>query len=218
MAANSRTIAKSTDGRYDDWLELHNLGDTEADLTGFTLTDTPANPTRFVVPAGYVIPPGGFLLVWADGMPELNESSTDLHLNFSLNRDGEFIGLYAPDRAPVDHVTFGPQSDDVSQGRFPDATALVRFFLNPTPGAPNTLASPLPVIDPARSQRRPDGSFALTWHAQPGRTYAVDYKAALSDPYWSRLTEVMADTTPLTIIDATAPRDAHRFYRLQLLP
>jgi regulation of enolase protein 1 (concanavalin A-like superfamily) len=218
MAANSSTIAKSTDGRYDDWLELHNLGDTEADLTGFTLTDTPANPTRFIVPAGYVIPPGGFLLVWADGMPELNLSSTDLHLNFSLNRDGEFIGLYAPDGTPVDHVTFGPQSDDVSQGRFPDGTTLLHFFFNPTPGAPNTVASPLPFIDPTRSQRRPDGSFALTWHAQPGNTYAVDYKAALSDPYWSRLTEVIADTTLLTVIDATAPHDAHRFYRLQLLP
>ncbi|MEI9960362.1 MAG: hypothetical protein WDM76_04290 [Limisphaerales bacterium] len=55
---------------------------------------------QYQVPANghYVIPPKGFLLVWADS--ETNQNSLvrpDLHVNFALGKGGEAIGLFAPD-------------------------------------------------------------------------------------------------------------------------
>ncbi|MCX6069184.1 MAG: hypothetical protein NT121_26155, partial [Chloroflexi bacterium] len=65
----------------------------------------------------YVIPPTGFLLVWADGKPNHNSTNEpELHVNFQLSKSGEAIGLSAPDGTVLDSVVFGAQVDDVSEG------------------------------------------------------------------------------------------------------
>jgi hypothetical protein len=66
MAGNTETVADPSDGKFDDWFELYNGGTNAVDLTSYRLTDNLTNTTQFVIPPGYVIPPGGFLLVWAD--------------------------------------------------------------------------------------------------------------------------------------------------------
>src|SRR5690606_34782197 len=65
-AANSGSLLDPADGDADDWFELHNGGASLADLSGFTLTDDPLDPGKFVLPNGVVIPAGGYLLIWAD--------------------------------------------------------------------------------------------------------------------------------------------------------
>ncbi len=102
------------------------------------------------MPPGYIVPPHGFLLVWADNAPGLNGSnSADLHVNFQLAKSGEQIGLFAADGAQIDAVTFGAQTNDVSQGRYPDGIGLVYFLAAPTPRAPNSFNGNLPpVLDP----------------------------------------------------------------------
>jgi hypothetical protein len=132
MASNTRTIAKALDGPFDDWFELHNPANHPIDLTGCTLTDKPNQPDLFVIPPGYTIPPGGFLLVWADDQPSQNGLNQDLHVNFKLDKAGEFIGLFAPDGRLIDQVLFGHQTDDVSQGRHPDGAESIVSFPEPT--------------------------------------------------------------------------------------
>jgi len=138
MASNTRTLLPPSSGTYDDWFELFNPGPDVALLGGYYLTDDLNNPFQFRIPDGFSIPAGGFLLVWADNKPYLNTNNTaDLHVNFQLSRNGEAIGLFDPDGQVVDAVVFGPQTNDVSQGRLPDGSSNIVFLATPTPRAPN---------------------------------------------------------------------------------
>lgn len=140
LASNTRTLADPADNDYDDWFELYNAGSTPADLTGYTLTDTLDNPGKYTIPPGTVIPPGGFLLVWADEETAQNTPGGDLHVNFRLARDGEQLGLFDPNGLLVDGLTFGPQTDDVSLGRYPDGAEPPFYEMTvPTPRQPNYL-------------------------------------------------------------------------------
>ncbi|MBK8921929.1 MAG: lamin tail domain-containing protein [Saprospirales bacterium] len=47
-------------GDYDDWIELFNLSTDPVDISGFFLTDNPANLDKFEIPAGTVIPGHGY--------------------------------------------------------------------------------------------------------------------------------------------------------------
>jgi hypothetical protein len=150
LAGNTR-IADPADGDFDDWFELYNAGAESVDLSGYTLTDDLANPTKSVIPPGTILSPGGFLLVWADEEQGQNDFGRDLHVNFRLSLEGEALGLFAPDGSLVDGFTFGPQTPDVSQGRFPDGAAPPLLAMEtPTPGAPNVLPgnNRPPVLNP----------------------------------------------------------------------
>jgi hypothetical protein len=143
MAANTSGLINTNNGnRFSDWIELYNPGNTPANLAGHFLTDNLANNNQFEIPPGYVIPPQGFLLVWADERPNLNNTNTDpaLHISFRLSEDGDSIGLFAPDGAAVDTVDFRlePQFNNISHGRFPDATGPIYYLGFPTPLALNT--------------------------------------------------------------------------------
>ncbi len=144
MAGNTNFIVDPADGGYSDWFEIYNAGDAAVDLGGYYLTDSLNNRTQFQVPTAgrYVVPPGGFLLVWADedSGTQNTDDSPDLHVNFRLGGGGDSIGLFAPDgNTVIDSVTFGRQTNDVSQGRFADGSANIVFMTSPTPRAANQL-------------------------------------------------------------------------------
>lgn len=135
MAANVSTIT-DPQGEFDDWIELRNLTDQAVDLTGHYLTDDPAEPTRWAFPAGTSIPPGGFLIVWADGDAG---ARLGLHASFKLSSDGEEILLIDTDanlNAVLSSVTFGLQEVDRSYGRSA-ASPEIWEVMDPTPGEVN---------------------------------------------------------------------------------
>jgi hypothetical protein len=153
MAANTSSLLNTNNGnRFDDWIELYNPGATPANLAGYFLTDNLANKTQFEIPPGYVIPPHGFLLVWADNRPNLNTNTDSaLHVNFALSQDGDSIGLFASDGTAIDTVDFRtePQFNNISEGRFPDGPTTNYFLATPTPLAPNSIwANRYPVLAP----------------------------------------------------------------------
>ena len=152
MASNLGTLADPADNDFEDWFELYNPGETPVDLEDYYLTDNLGNRTQYRIPAGYVIPAHGFLLVWADS--ETGQNSTnrpDLHVNFQLAKGGEAIGLYAPNgTTPIDTISFTNQLNDVSEGRYADGAAPRYFMSTPTPRGPNTigLANTAPAVNP----------------------------------------------------------------------
>jgi len=174
MAANTSSLLNTNNGnRFDDWFELYNPGSTPASLAGYYLTDNLANKTQFLIPAGYVIPPQGFLLVWADNRPNLN-TNTDpaLHVSFALSQNGDQLGLFAADGTAIDTVDFRaePQFNNISQGRFPDGPTTNYFLATATPLAPNSAwANRYPALAPI-----PDASIV------GGRTLA--FTATATDP------------------------------------
>lgn len=144
LASNDTTVTDQ-DGEYDDWVELYNSGDTSFDLTGCFLSDEAANPTRWQFP-DTVIAAGQFLIVWADGDLE----QTGLHTDFRLSASGEELLLSDSAAQPLDFVNFGPQSADISSGRYPDGWGPFQSML-PTFAAPNQDETPDEEEDPSRA-------------------------------------------------------------------
>jgi hypothetical protein len=138
MADNINALRDPADLNNEDWFELYNAGTEPVDLEGYILTDSIGLPTGSEIPRGYIIPPGGFLLVWADDETDQNRPDRpDLHVNFALNRRGDSIYLYAPHGVLIDQVTFGAQLPDVSEGRHPNGGPVVGRLTQPTPRASN---------------------------------------------------------------------------------
>jgi hypothetical protein len=151
MASNTGSVPDPADGHFDDWFELYNLSGAPVDLEGYSLTDTATNRFKYTIPRGYTIPPHGYLLVWADGETSQNTTNrADLHVSFSLAKSGEQIGLFAPDGSTIDLVSFGPQTSDASEGRYPDGGTPGYPMLRPTPRDANLVAAENhpPVIQP----------------------------------------------------------------------
>jgi hypothetical protein len=205
--------ADPADGLFQDWFELFNPNTTAVNLSGFWLTDTPAQPAKWQIPAGTMIGPRDFLLVWADNEPEQNipGATNGLHADFQLNLGGEAIGLFTPAGVVQHRVVFGPQLRNVSQGLFPDGnTNAVYSLTNWTPRAANTLAGSLRLAAVASQA----GKVTLTWSAVPGRGYQVQFKASLADPAWTPLgEEIVAAGETASATDAV-PVNTQRFYRV----
>jgi hypothetical protein len=216
MASSTRTLLNPTSGHYEDWFELYNASSQPIDLTGYSLTDDLDKPRQWVIPAGTQIDAKGFLLVWADG--GANSQTTALHANFKLNQSGEALGLFAPNGALVDSIVFGPQQADVSQGRWPDGSiAAPRVLSRPTPGAPNEGdENPAPlVVHVARVRPDSQDGFTLTWTAEPGKQYQLQYKNALLDAEWQNLgNPVTAREAIAFAVDPNPSLGDQRFYRI----
>jgi len=151
LAGNTAGLQDPADGDFADWFEIYNAGAETVDLSGYFLTDNFNDKDQFIIPPGFSLPAGGHLLVWADNDPEQSDALTgSLHVNFALGIAGESIGLYTPQGIRVDEVTFGPQTNNISQGRFPDGAAALEFMVVTTPGAANVLGGDnnAPILDP----------------------------------------------------------------------
>jgi hypothetical protein len=126
MADNGGSVEHA--GGWPDWVELHNRSDAPVDLSGWSLTDD-SNPRKFVLPAGVILPPQGFLVLWCD-----NRTNTPgLHTGFALSRRGDHLFLYDASTNCVDAVSFGLQLTDYTISRIGTEWHLSR----PTPGASN---------------------------------------------------------------------------------
>ncbi len=215
MAVNRETITDPATGNFDDWFELFNPSPTPADLSGFTLSDSITEPRKFLIPPGTIIPPSGFLLVWADSTPQGPNGDGVLHVNFKLDAAGEAIVLTAPNGATIDAVTFGPQTPDESEGRWPDGAALpFRALTEPTPATKNIWATDLRL----NSVQAVGGVLNATWPSSTGQRFQIQYKESISTPQWLNLGDPMQATGEQTEFRFTLPSAGVRFFRVVLLP
>jgi hypothetical protein len=116
LAANGGG-AQDEDGEFADWIEIHNPEPTPVSLAGYALTDDPSDFRKWVFPE-VTLPGQGYLLVWASGKDRRNPGA-ELHTNFRLERDGEYLALTSPDgRTAVSEFapTYPRQLTDVSYG------------------------------------------------------------------------------------------------------
>lgn len=140
-ASNLSTILDNYN-KYEDWIELYNKSEYWVDISGFYLSDRPTNPTKWQFPAGIVIPPGGFLRIWASGRDEV--AGGHFHTNFRLTQTKdtpEHIVLSLPDGTIADSLQLQNTQKDHSRGRQPDGTETWRVFTAPSPGSSNNAAN-----------------------------------------------------------------------------
>jgi hypothetical protein len=221
MASNRKTLADPADGAFDDWFELHNAGIATVNLGGFTLTDNTNAPLRYLIPSGFDLPPGGFLLVWADEQPAQTKTGGDLHVNFKLSSGGESLALYDNTGRLLDLVSFGSQDPDVSGGRFPDGGP-GPFWVFPAP-SPRGMNS-APQLPPGQLRfteivANPDGQVELTWRTAPGRRYRV--RTALQvgqDWVWTLENEQLAAGDTLKSVDPSPPNSGTKLYQVLEVP
>ncbi|MBN2507718.1 MAG: lamin tail domain-containing protein [Verrucomicrobia bacterium] len=154
----------------DDWFELHNPGAQPVALDGLCLTDdlsTPASRTKSPIPALSFIGTGlyGFEQFIADG----NADAGPDHVRFKLSGNGEAIGLFQTADAAIDVVTFGLQTEGVSEGRLPDGSpAIARFPATPTPNQANYLPLDTVVINEVLTHTDPPLEDAIELHNASG--------------------------------------------------
>ncbi|HLP78111.1 MAG TPA: lamin tail domain-containing protein, partial [Candidatus Paceibacterota bacterium] len=205
-----------TEKNNDDWFELYNPSGTPAELGGYYLTDNLTNAFQFQIPSGYRVPANGFLLVWADGKSSANSTNNpDLHVPFKLDKGGEAIGLFSPDGVAIDAVSFGAQTANISEGRFPDGQALRLLMPTPSLLLPNVLP---PALAPPSfiGFSHQAGQLGITFHTSPGHTYRVEFKNDLSDPTWSPLgSDHFATEASLSVSDGIS--GPQRFYRVRMV-
>jgi hypothetical protein len=63
MALNTKTVV-APNGKYGDWVELHNRTNNAINIGGVTISDDRTFLTKWRVPANTVIAPNGYLIVW----------------------------------------------------------------------------------------------------------------------------------------------------------
>ncbi|HER08763.1 MAG TPA: T9SS type A sorting domain-containing protein [Bacteroides sp.] len=133
MALNDTTLTDE-DGNYSDWIELYNYSAVDLSLAGWCLTDDPAVPGKWIFP-DVTIPANGYVLIFASGKDQ-HIAGYELHTNFKLESQGEYLALISPAGLPVSAFdpAFPPQQADVSFG-FLDGVFL--SFGVSTPGSEN---------------------------------------------------------------------------------
>ncbi|MCA9211628.1 MAG: lamin tail domain-containing protein, partial [Planctomycetales bacterium] len=123
-----------------DWIEIQNTTNASFDLSGFHLTDSRNDKTKWAFPAGTTLAAGEYMVVYASresiSDPALDETGR-LHTNFKLQPEGEYLALTTPDGGVLHE--YGPnypnQRPDISYGLGADNTPT--YFMSPTMGAAN---------------------------------------------------------------------------------
>ena len=206
-------FADPADGLFQDWIELYNPNTAPVDLTGYTLTDDAGQPARWTIPAGTSIPGTGFLVIWADNQIAQNTPGNGLHAAFQLSSRGEFLGLYNAAGVAQHTLTFGEQTENISEGLFPDGNiSAVHPMTNWTPRYPNTLAGPMMLLGSSRNAT----TLSITWSSIPGRTYRVEFSDHPAGP-WTALDPDVTATGETAVATDNTESARRRFYRVRRL-
>ena len=196
--ASNNGVVRDPAGDAEDAIELYNPTSAPVRLLGYTLTDNLARPDKWALP-DTTIAPGAYLVVWADEEPE----EGPMHAMIKLSAGGEQIGLYNAG-VPVDTLTFGAQTTNVSVGRVPDGSGAFAALAAPTFGRSNALTSTAdaPVASDA---------LALTVGPNPTRgPVTVRFAAALPSPASVEVVDVLGRLVARVDLAAgalTAPLD-----------
>lgn len=135
--AKNDNVIQDEDGNYGDWIELYNFGEFDVDVTGMHMTDDFSVPGLYTFNSA-LVPAGGYLLIWCDNTSDDPITVPDtLHAGFKLSAGGDMVGLYLNTNTPIDSLTFGAQTADISYGRYPDGTENWQSFSLPTPNTSN---------------------------------------------------------------------------------
>ena len=130
-------ILYDADGDYGDWVELYNPTDTDADMSGYSLSDNNDDPSKWVFPYGTVIPAGEYLVVFCDGKNTV-DSAGMMHTSFSLSAEDDSITLFSNQGIECSSHALPDMPSNISCG-YPlgGEDGELKLFARPTPGQPN---------------------------------------------------------------------------------
>lgn len=106
------------DNEFDDWIELYNPANVDQDISGYYLTDSKKDLTKWKIPAGTIIGKNAYLIIWADG----DSTQVGLHTNYKLSADGENVVLLTPELNVINLVEYPITLIEQSWARKPNGT------------------------------------------------------------------------------------------------
>jgi hypothetical protein len=192
-----------------------------ADYRSVTAVPTSTTPTATATFTPTITVPGKYdVYAWWPSVSNPNAAST---VPFAVV-SGSSSNIHLLDQSR----DFGGWVPIASGKTFPaGSTAYVRVFNNAGQSTRTVLADairlvwsasqPLPPV--FRSITRTPGASTLSWVANAGASYWLEYKTNLSDSLWTRLPgTVSATTNTAATNDVTLGTAKQRFYRLEQLP
>jgi hypothetical protein len=117
-----------TGNELDEWVELHNAGTTTVDLGGWLLDDAESDSSPYALPAGTILEPGAFLVLYRQ------------ETGIVLDDGGDTVRLLDPSGQVADAVTFGEVGAGASYNRSDSGDWYIALL--PSPGAPNVAPVP----------------------------------------------------------------------------
>jgi hypothetical protein len=125
FVARNDTTLQDEDLDYSDWLELKNTSSNAINLAGWYLTDDANDLNKWQFPATNILQ-DTYLIIFASDKDRAIAGS-ELHTNFKLSGDGEYLALVEAKGTTIAHEyapSFPPQLDDLSYGFVGGATDL----------------------------------------------------------------------------------------------
>ena len=132
---SNRSIKADSEGNYYDLVEIYNPTSSATDLSGFGLSDSQYDPSRWVFPVGSSIGAGEYLVVYCSGLDKIS-SSGEIHTNFALSGRDKTIGLYTPQGQSCSVLNVYNLPDNISSGINDEGKQVL--FSAATPGEKNS--------------------------------------------------------------------------------
>ena len=129
MISNKGSVPDNLGG-YPDYIELHNGSSEKADISGYGLSDSLLEGAKYVFPAGMVLEPDAYVVVWCGG-----EAEDGMHAPFKLSA-GEEAVLFDASGRPLDTAVL----NSVDSGMVLRREGEVWTQAKPCPGYPKTEA------------------------------------------------------------------------------
>ena len=208
---------KATDGHYnplhretpsdsnrisveDEFVEIANLGQTEVDLAGWSLSDAVALRSNFY--EGDVLAKRGAVIVYggrsSGSEPVLGDGvlalpATEGTSGLGLNNSGDTITLRNADGHVIDRIQFGKPTGKGSMTRHPGlngafadhstvADALVSAGAWPS-GSPFAEDPAVDIPEIKITVSMADGDITLNWEVSPAASYTVKASGSVAGPY-----------------------------------
>ena len=116
MASNDSGLVDVFDS-HSDWIEIHNPSNDAVSLSGLFLTDNKNLLQRWAFP-DVSVPASGYLVVFASGRNVVDAESGEIHTNFRLSSQGDYLALVGADGTTIDEIENGipAQKPDTSWG------------------------------------------------------------------------------------------------------
>ncbi len=139
IMARNDSVLLDEDGEASDWIEVHNPNPEPLSLADHHLSDDRLEPEQWTFPGAVTLPPFGYVVVFASGK---NRLGAELHTNFRLAGDGDYLSLAGPDGVLQEFDPFPRQLPDVAYGFIssPQTETLLE------PDAPLRYIAPTPEI------------------------------------------------------------------------
>ena len=185
MTANFSTVSNAA-GYLCDWVELKNVGDSAADLSGCFLSDDPDKRSLYRI-GDLVLQPGETALILCSGADAAPGEAT-----FSMKKSGCTVLLTGPAGNVLTQLDVPALEDDRSWAL--DASGSYAITAQPTPGYPNTEQGRASYV---ATRPAPTGPLLISEVMPSNASYLVQADGKCYD--WVEL--VNASDSPLNLKD-----------------